>query len=254
MTTNTAAGTSRMESVVQVGILLVVGVISGAASFTHVHDWTMANSPAGTDDWFGWANAIISELTPIAAGLEARRRARIGQSITYPVALLVAAVVLSLAAQVAVAKPSITGWLISAVPALAFMALVKLVISRAPTTTTGDTATENPERVHTVPEEATRPIPTTRPTPTPPAPEPAATPVVVPEPATETVPAALQMSANLLAAQHQNATGRPIDPATLAESLGVDHTTAHRLLGTTPGTDQVPARVNGHNSAAAVTR
>ena len=47
-----------------------------AASFTHVHDWTMRNAPPGTGSWFGWANAVISELTPTAAGIEIRRRKR----------------------------------------------------------------------------------------------------------------------------------------------------------------------------------
>ncbi len=48
--------------------------MAGAASFSHVHDWTMDNAPAGTGSWFGWANAMVSELIPLAAGLEARRR------------------------------------------------------------------------------------------------------------------------------------------------------------------------------------
>ncbi|SCL16871.1 hypothetical protein GA0074694_1801 [Micromonospora inyonensis] len=56
----------RVEDVILVLIVLVVGGLAGAASFTHVHDWTMANSPAGTGDWFGWANAAISELLPLA--------------------------------------------------------------------------------------------------------------------------------------------------------------------------------------------
>jgi hypothetical protein len=43
--------------------------------------------------------------------------------------LLVCAVTLSLAAQLAVAKPGPSGWLLSAVPALAFMGLSKLVLS-----------------------------------------------------------------------------------------------------------------------------
>ena len=60
----------KAETTVKVLILLAVGGMAGAASFTHVHDWTMHNSPAGTPGWFGWANAVISELTPIAAGLE----------------------------------------------------------------------------------------------------------------------------------------------------------------------------------------
>ncbi|MET7425411.1 DUF2637 domain-containing protein [Dactylosporangium sp. NPDC005555] len=120
------------EGVVLVVILLVVGAMAGAASFTHVHDWTMANSPQGTADWFGWANAAISELVPIACALVIRRRRRTGESVRYPFGVLAAAVALSLSAQLAVAKPGLSGGLLAAVPALAFMALVKLVLSTKP--------------------------------------------------------------------------------------------------------------------------
>ncbi|WP_327590099.1 DUF2637 domain-containing protein [Nonomuraea sp. NBC_00507] len=124
----------RIESSVQLLILLLVGLMAGAASFTHVHDWTMANSPEGTGEWFGWANAVISELTPTASGLEVRRRKRNGQRTVYPMIVLIASAILSVAAQIAVAKPHPTGWLIAAIPALAFLALTKLVLSRTPTT------------------------------------------------------------------------------------------------------------------------
>ncbi|SCL67497.1 hypothetical protein GA0070606_4567 [Micromonospora citrea] len=43
--------------------------------------------------------------------------------------LLVCAVALSLSAQLAVAKPGVSGWLLSAVPALAFLGLSKLIFS-----------------------------------------------------------------------------------------------------------------------------
>lgn len=122
------------ENAVLVLILLVVAAVAGAASFTHVHDWTMTNSPAGTPGWFGWANAVISELVPIACALVIRRRRRNGESVVYPFAVLLSAVALSLAAQLAVAKPGFSGGLLAAVPALAFMALVKLVLSTKPTT------------------------------------------------------------------------------------------------------------------------
>ncbi|WFE57575.1 DUF2637 domain-containing protein [Micromonospora sp. WMMD712] len=123
----------RVEGLVLVLIVLTVGGLAGAASFTHVHDWTMANSPTGTGDWFGWANAAISELLPLAALLTIRRRRRTGGPVGYPLFLLVCAVALSLAAQLAVAEPSLSGWLLSAVPALAFLGLSKLVFSVAPT-------------------------------------------------------------------------------------------------------------------------
>ncbi|GAB7047873.1 DUF2637 domain-containing protein [Catenuloplanes indicus] len=122
----------RFEGIVLVAILLTVGTLAGAASFTHVHDWTMDNSPAGTPDWFGWANAAISELLPIAALLTIRARRRADKPTRYPMFLLICGVALSLSAQLAVAKPGISGWLLSAVPALAFMGLSKLVLSGTP--------------------------------------------------------------------------------------------------------------------------
>jgi hypothetical protein len=131
MTTDTR--TERLEGAVLAVILAVVAGTAGWASFTHVHDWTMRHAPAGTPDAFGWVNAVISELVPVAAFLTIRRRRRAGQPIGYPVVLLIAGGALSLAAQLAVAVRSPSGWLLSAVPALAFMALVKLVFAGAPT-------------------------------------------------------------------------------------------------------------------------
>ncbi|MEV6811893.1 DUF2637 domain-containing protein [Micromonospora sp. NPDC051296] len=128
--TNTRA--ERVEGLVLVVILLVVAGFAGAASFTHVKDWTLDNSLPGTGEWFGWANAVISELVPVAALLTIRRRRRTGGPIGYPMFLLMAAVALSLAAQLAVAKPGLSGWLLSAVPALAFIGLSKLVLTTAP--------------------------------------------------------------------------------------------------------------------------
>ncbi|MFI7551937.1 hypothetical protein ACIBQ2_19550 [Micromonospora sediminimaris] len=121
----------RLEGVALVLILLAVGGMAGAASFTHVKDWTMAHAPAGTGEWFGWSNAVISELMPAAALLVIRRRRRRDPdaSVAYPLVLLVAAVALSLAAQIAVANDSFSSRLLSSVPALAFLALSKLVLT-----------------------------------------------------------------------------------------------------------------------------
>src|SRR4051812_16529754 len=95
----------RIESLTLVVILTVVALSAGWASFTHVHDWTMRHAPTGTPEAFGWVNAVISELVPVAAFLTIRRRRRTGGSIGYPLGLLVAAATLSLAAQLAVAQP-----------------------------------------------------------------------------------------------------------------------------------------------------
>lgn len=120
---------ARLESIVQVVILLIMGGTAGAASFTHIHDLTVANGQPG---WIGWANAVVVELMSIASGLELRRRKRTGQSTGFVYAVLFAAVVVSLAAQVARAKPSVWGWIVAALPALAFLAIVKIVLTRTP--------------------------------------------------------------------------------------------------------------------------
>lgn len=121
----------RFETTVLVLILLTVGGFAGFASFSHVHDWTMTNSPLGTGTWFGWANAVVSELVPIAALLVMRRRRRTDQPVLYPACLLVGALILSVTAQLAVARPGLAGGIVSVVPALAFAALAKLVLGKA---------------------------------------------------------------------------------------------------------------------------
>lgn len=198
----------RIEGGVLVLILITVGGLAGAASFTHVHDWTMHNSPDGTGDWFGWANAAISELIPLAALLTIRRRRRAGGSIGYPMALLVSAVALSLAAQLAVAKPGLSGWLLSAVPALAFLGLSKLVLTvpAAPSTPDHAGTTRDEDR-----------------------PEPAPAQVNA-EDDQDGITLDLIQSARQIAAEHQDATGRPITRDELRSALRVANGTASELL------------------------
>jgi hypothetical protein len=231
--------THRLENAVQVLIVLVIGDMAGAASFTHVHDWTMHNCPAGTGGWYGWANAIISELTPTAAGLEIRRRKRHHRGVGYPMAVLIAATTLSLAAQVAEAKPSITGWLIAAVPALAFLALTKLTLSRVTTSTEGDV----PCATATTPN-ATSARTAENPTPTPTAAPVASTPT--PDPP----PAQLLTSARMAAFAHRQATGQPITADGLADHLGIPPNLAGTLLHHLDGT-AIPPSVTAVNGTPA---
>lgn len=203
----------RLEGIAQVLILLVIGGMAAAASFTHVHDWTMANSPDGTGDWFGWANAVVSDLVPLGVGLEVRRRRRHNLRIgAYPILVILAAASLSLAGQLAMARPSITGWLLAAVPALGFLALTKLVISR-PTTPQADTRTV----VESVPVQATYH----------PAPD-------------DLIP-----GARIVADAYHKATGHPITRDALAERLRVPLHIAERLLDALHIREpHVPARIN----------
>jgi hypothetical protein len=197
----------NVENTVQIIIVLVIGAMAGAASFTHVHDWTMHNVPAGTSGWFGWANAVISELTPTAAGLEIRRRKRTERPIAYPMAVLIAAAALSLTAQVAQAKPGLTGWLVSAVPALAFLALTKLVISRS--TSQAHIQPAQPATVEPVPQ---------------------------PAPANGQLPAELLTGARMAVFNHRQTTGQDITADTLASHLAIAPDLAGQLLHALGGT------------------
>jgi hypothetical protein len=117
----------RIEGVVQVGIMLVIGAAAGAASFTHVHDVAAAHGQPG---WLAWADAVTLELMSIASGLEIRRRHRAARPVLFASTVLVCAVALSLAAQVVEAERSVIGWLAAALPALGFLAMVKLALTR----------------------------------------------------------------------------------------------------------------------------
>jgi hypothetical protein len=206
----------RAEGAVQIGILILIGAMAGAASFTHVHDWTMANSPAGTGDWFGWANAVISELTPTAAGLEIRRRKRTGQHIGYPMAVLAAAATVSIAAQIAQAKPGATGYLLAALPALAFLALSKLALSRTPGDSIRTVVADETAAVHVTAER--------------PAIENHHTPDHDTAVIGDQIQAGLLTGARMAAHVHHTKTGQPITAAGLAEHLGTTETAAAQLL------------------------
>jgi hypothetical protein len=229
----------RIESVIQISILLVIGGMAGAVSFTHVHDWTMQHVPAGTGDWFGWTNAVISELTPTAAGLEIRRRKRTGISVAYPMAVLIAAAALSIAAQLAVAKPTPSGWLLNVVPALAFLALTKLALSgsKAP----AGTAVSATTQTNAIDDTSSADLPTVEVTKLPQVPE-ATTerPAIETSPeaatTTTTVPDELIQGARMALFAHRQRSEHPITPAVLADHLSIGTDVAAALLHHLDGT------------------
>jgi hypothetical protein len=127
---------------------------------------------------------------------------------------------------VAQARHSLTGWLVAAVPALAFLALSKLVFSR--------TTTQHPATAGLPHDEQ-------------PGPQPAAPPA-----AGEPVPPELLTGARMAAFTHRQATGQPITADTLASNLAIPPALAGQVLhalddtATTEGTSS-PAvtAVNG---------
>jgi hypothetical protein len=263
--------TERLEALVQVFILIAIAGMAGAASFTHVHNWTMSNAPHGTGSWFGWANAVISELTPTAAGIEIRRRKRRDRHarVAYPMAILVAAAILSLSAQVAEARPTIGGWISSAVPALAFLALTKLVLSRnsgnakeetscaqdqpghlnqagEPSfTTTGMTTPDGPESLSAATAPPAAPSPAAQnPAPAMPfSPQNSAPLNLTPDTLRDLRPVPsgqLLMSARMAVFSHQQETGNPITPGELATRMSIPPALAESILDHLGGTGTPP--------------
>lgn len=118
---------NRSADAAQLGLLLGMGGLAGAASFRHVHDLAAAHGQTG---WFAWAAAVSIEAMSLAAGLEIRRNHRHGRSAAFPACALIGGVGLSLAAQVARAEPTAWGWILAAVPAAAFLVVLKFALRR----------------------------------------------------------------------------------------------------------------------------
>ncbi len=119
--------TERVEGVVQVVLMLAVGGLAGAASFSHVAHLAIAHGQPG---WLAWADAAVLETMATSAGLEIRRRRRLGRPVVFVLVVLAVAVGLSLAAQVAEAERSVWGWTMAALPAVGFLCLVKIAFGR----------------------------------------------------------------------------------------------------------------------------
>ncbi|WP_025620663.1 hypothetical protein [Salinispora cortesiana] len=121
----------KVEDTIKVVILMAIMAAALAAAFTHMKDWTMEWMPEGTPEWFGWANAVISELLPLVATLSLRKRLRQGKKLwSYALVVLLAGAVLSLAAQLS-AVGSDASWsamFLACLPSLAFLFLSKLVL------------------------------------------------------------------------------------------------------------------------------
>jgi hypothetical protein len=240
---DTASRGEQLEGVVQVLIMLVIGGMAGAASFTHVHDVATSH---GQPDWIGWADAVVVELMSIALGLELRRRARSARPTTFVMTALVFFIACSLAAQVVEAELSVIGWLAAGLPALGFLALAKVVLSRTAakaTPSTVDTAKAEPAAVSWPPanHEASAVGPT----------RPVIVDVDAPEPERATLAladpiAGLLPGARTVTNAYQQATGQPITADILADRLRIPVDVAEQLL-TTLGERIQPrsARING---------
>ncbi|RVX44915.1 uncharacterized protein DUF2637 [Nonomuraea polychroma] len=114
------------------GPVLVLAIIAGAGSFTHIRDTAAEHGQTG---WMSWAVAVCIDLTCVMAARERQRdkktrRGRRGLA-SWPVLVLVGGIVLSLAANLAQAAPTVWGWITAATPAGAFLLAVSMLERRA---------------------------------------------------------------------------------------------------------------------------
>ncbi|GAA3569680.1 DUF2637 domain-containing protein [Nonomuraea rosea] len=113
------------------GPVLVLAVIAGAGSFTHIRDTASQHGQTG---WMSWAVAVCIDLTCVMAARERQRDKKTGKgrrSLSWPVLVLSGGIILSLAANLAQAAPTVWGWITAATPAAAFLIAVSMLERRA---------------------------------------------------------------------------------------------------------------------------
>lgn len=153
---------TRFADVIRIGVAVVLGGIGAAAGFTHTHDWAANHGQTG---WLAWATAVVIEGIAIVAGIEIHHDRAAGRSFRFPMIVLCFGVLVQMTAQVAEAEPSPAGWLVAAMPALGFLAVVKLLMRRMPTPTEAAATAEEPTPVATpkvVPASEPEPAPVLR--------------------------------------------------------------------------------------------
>lgn len=220
------------------GPVAVVALIAGAGSFTHIRDTATEHGQTG---WMAWAVAVCVDLTCVMAARERQRDKRTGRTrtglISWPALVLAGGIVLSLAANLAQAHPSVWGWVTAATPAMAFLVAVSMLERRTLPHRSSPSPAAVPEPVP-VPSSMTVPVPASSSQPVPPySSVPPAAPAVPiqdephnghndPVPA----PGGLLDYARRVADDHHARNGRPITRDTLRARLGVSNQLATELL------------------------
>lgn len=200
------------------GPVLVLAAIAGAGSFTHIRDTATDHGQTG---WMSWAVAVCVDLTCVMAARERQRDKKTGRQrtglVSWPTLVLAGGIVLSLAANLHQAEPTMWGWLTAATPAGAFLIAVSMLERRAAT-----------------PRPASSPaVLTVDAVPSSSSPAPALVPAVQDGQDGEPGPSpALVDYARRVADEHQAKHGKPISRDLLRARLGVSNQLASDLLRT----------------------
>jgi hypothetical protein len=113
------------------GPVAVLAGIAGAGSFTHIRDTANEHGQHGP---MAWAIAVCIDLTCVMAARERQRDRRTGRTtrrVSWPALVLAGGVLLSLAANLAQAEPTVWGWLTAATPCGAFLVAVSMLERRS---------------------------------------------------------------------------------------------------------------------------
>ncbi|NJP30269.1 DUF2637 domain-containing protein [Microbispora sp. SCL1-1] len=109
-----------------------LAAIAGAGSFTHIRDTATDHGQIG---WMSWAVAVCVDLTCVMAARERQRDKKTGRQrngwVSWPTLVLAGGIMLSLAANLHQAEPTMWGWLTAATPAGAFLIAVSMLERRA---------------------------------------------------------------------------------------------------------------------------
>lgn len=121
-----------MARLLDTGPVVVLAVIAAVGSFTHISDLAARHGQTG---WQSWAVAVCIDLMCVMAARELQRDKRTGRSrkglVSWPALVLTGGIVLTLAANLATARPTVWGWITAATPAVAFLVAVSMLERRA---------------------------------------------------------------------------------------------------------------------------
>ncbi|GAA3952681.1 DUF2637 domain-containing protein [Actinomadura viridis] len=127
-----------LGAVADSGPVLVLAAIAAAGSFTHIRDTATEHGQTG---WMAWAIAVCIDLTCVMAAGERQRDKRTGRAtgrLSWPTLVLVGGILLSLAANLAQADPTVWGWITAGTPAGAFLVAVSMLERRKTATAPAD--------------------------------------------------------------------------------------------------------------------
>jgi hypothetical protein len=119
-----------LGAVADSGPVLILAAIAAAGSFTHIQQTAAEHGQRG---WMAWAVAVCIDLTCVMAARERQRDKRTGRAtrpLSWPTTVLCGGILLSLAANLAQAQPTVWGWLSAATPAGAFLVAVSMLERR----------------------------------------------------------------------------------------------------------------------------